>query len=145
MQLAAGCVSRAHAVWNVGLLHIASRFFFFFLLCAGGSRTIAMKLCFLIFCLLVGMICWGCWLYFVVFFCFCARCARQASYYLKNYKKSHGRSIFLACLLVGHMYAAGSWLREPRTCCLECRLTAYCIQIFFIVFCCVLVAVESLP
>ena len=89
MQLAAGCVSRAHAVWNVGSLHIASRFFF--LLCAGGSRTIFIKLCFLNILLACGHDLLGLLVVFCGFFCFCARCAHKASYYLKNYNKSPGQ------------------------------------------------------
>ena len=61
MQLAAGCVSRAHAAWDVGLAACCT-ILFFFLLRAGGCGIIAIRLCFYIFCLRLGMILLGVWL-----------------------------------------------------------------------------------
>ena len=39
--------------------------------------------------------------------------------------------LFVGCLLVGQIYAAGSWLREPRTCCMGCRACCMLHNSFF--------------
>ena len=80
MQLAAGCVSRAHAAWDVGLAACCT-ILFFFLLRAGGCGIIAIRLCFYIFCLRLGMILLGVWLLGLKIF-FLARAARAPRLFL---------------------------------------------------------------
>ena len=39
---------------------------------------------------------------------------------------------FVECLLVRQIYAAGSWLHEPRTCCMGCRACCMLHKSFFL-------------
>ena len=88
MQLAAGCVSRAHAAWDVGLAACCI-ILFFFLLRAGGCGIIAIRLCFYIFCLRLGMILLGVWLLGLKIF-FLARA--QGSFFFIKELFSSGRA-----------------------------------------------------
>ena len=79
MQLAAGCMSRAHAAWDVGLAACCINPYF--LLHAGGCGIIAIRLCFYIFCLLLGIILLGVCLFWLKIF-FLARAARAPRLFL---------------------------------------------------------------
>ena len=86
MQLAAGCMSRAHAAWDVGLAACCINPYF--LLHAGGCGIIAIRLCFYIFCLLLGIILLGvCLFWLKIFFL-----AREGSFFFIKELFSSGRA-----------------------------------------------------